>query len=95
MSFSYTTLHTSCLVGGLCFSVRASCFLVASLCQIQCFTIVQGEVKDEDFRNYFEQFGEIDDCVVRHLYQNQNFLQTRGPQNADSGHLGQSTKSWP
>lgn len=25
---------------------------------------LQGEVKDEDFRNYFEQFGEIDDCVV-------------------------------
>lgn len=25
---------------------------------------MQGEVKDDDFRNYFEQFGEIDDCVV-------------------------------
>ncbi len=26
--------------------------------------VLQGEVKDDDFRNYFEQFGEIDDCVV-------------------------------
>lgn len=25
---------------------------------------MQGEVKDEDFRTYFEQFGEIEDCVV-------------------------------
>ena len=24
-------------------------------------------MKDEDFRNYFEQFGEIDDCVVSTL----------------------------
>lgn len=31
--------------------------------------VMQGEVKDEDFRNYFEQFGEIEDCVVSHVCQ--------------------------
>ena len=24
-----------------------------------------GEVSDEDFKTYFDQFGEIEDCVVR------------------------------
>ena len=30
----------------------------------EMYLIVQGEVNDDDFRNYFEQFGEIEDCVV-------------------------------
>lgn len=27
---------------------------------------LQGDIDDETFRQYFEQFGDIDDCVVRH-----------------------------
>ena len=32
----------------------------------ETYSLVQGEVNDDDFRNYFEQFGEIEDCVVSH-----------------------------
>lgn len=28
---------------------------------------LQGEIPDEEFRSYFDQFGDIEDCVVRPL----------------------------
>ena len=28
---------------------------------------MQGEISDDEFREYFLQFGDIEDCVVRHI----------------------------
>ena len=30
--------------------------------------LLQGDIDDDTFRQYFEQFGDIDDCVVSSLH---------------------------
>ena len=37
---------------------------LAGLALIACL-VLQGEISDADFKQYFDQFGEIEDCVVR------------------------------
>ena len=66
-------------VSRLCLPVLAACakclaactdFISSCCCSMSCVCLLlteasaQGEVSDDDFKAYFDQFGDIEDCVV-------------------------------